>query len=97
MANIPEGYGIIAGRGRENAQAAIAAAIAAGLTPDVVRTVSEGYLVPDAVLVQFHAAKEPAEKPVKSKPAAKKSTQKAGSDAPEAEAPAEAVEDEKEE
>jgi hypothetical protein len=49
----PEGYGIIPGRGRDNARAALAAAEAAGYPADVVRTVADGYLVPNAVLDKF--------------------------------------------
>lgn len=56
MANLDKGYGIIAGRSRENAQKAIAAAIAAGLDPVVVRTVAEGYLVPESALREFEKA-----------------------------------------
>lgn len=58
MTIIPDGYGIIAGRGKENAQAALAAALAAKVDPTRVLTVREGYLVPDAVIAAFHAAKD---------------------------------------
>ena len=87
MANIPEGYGIIAGRGRENAQKALAAAEAAGVDALLVRTVAEGYLVPDAVLKEFHkAAKaeaEPKKAPAKKAPAkpAPEPAQESGSEA----------------
>ena len=56
MTDIPEGHGIIAGRGYENAVAALAAADAAGVSQSEVLAVDEGYLVPDAVLDAFHAA-----------------------------------------
>lgn len=62
MTDIPEGYGIIAGRSRKNAQAALDAAVAAGLEPSAVKAVQDGYLVPEAVLDAFHeAAGTPAE------------------------------------
>lgn len=90
MTDIPKGFGIIAGRGRENALKALAAAEAAGLEPTVVQTVAEGYLVPDAVIKKFHAAakaeeaepKAPAKKAAAKKPA-EAPTQETG---PEAEA-----------
>jgi hypothetical protein len=63
MTNIPEGHGIIAGRGYENAVAALAAAEAAGVSPSEVLAVDEGYLVPDAVLAAFHEAKGGAPEP----------------------------------
>lgn len=50
MSGIPEGYGLIAGRSRATAQAAIAAAIKAGFNPREVTAVKEGYVVPLAVL-----------------------------------------------
>jgi hypothetical protein len=56
MTNIPEGYGIIAGRSTKNAQAALAAAATAGVDPTEVKAVRDGYLVPDAVLDAFHEA-----------------------------------------
>jgi hypothetical protein len=56
MSDIPEGYGIIAGRSRKNAQAALDAAAAAGVDPAEVKAVAGGYLVPGAVLTAFHAA-----------------------------------------
>jgi len=52
--NIPEGFGIIAGRSRVNAQAALDAADTAGVARSLVKAVPEGYLVPDAVLAVFH-------------------------------------------
>jgi cell division septation protein DedD len=98
VANIPEGFGIIAGRGKENAQKAIAAAIAANVDPVVVRTVAEGYLVPEKVLVEFEKANKAESKPkAKSEPKAraKKSAEKPA-EKPE-EAPAESESDKKEE
>lgn len=77
MADIPEGYGIIAGRGKEQATAALAAAEAAKLDPTVVRTVREGYLVPEAVLKEFEKAAKAAEKPAVKKAPAKKPAAKA--------------------
>ena len=56
MADIPDGYGIIAGRSRKNAQAALDAASAAGVDPGEVSAVAEGYLVPQAVLDAYHGA-----------------------------------------
>jgi hypothetical protein len=58
MTTIPEGHGIIAGRSRKNAQAALDAAAAVGADPRVVVAVAEGYLVPEAVLDAFHEAIE---------------------------------------
>lgn len=48
--NIPEGYGLIAGRTQQNAIDALAATEKAGLDPTLVQTVAEGYLVPEAAL-----------------------------------------------
>ncbi len=56
MADIPEGYGIIAGRSRTNAQAALDAAAAAGVDLTEVKAVPNGYLVPDAALAAYHEA-----------------------------------------
>ena len=56
MAGIPEGYGVIAGRSRANAQAALEAAKTAGVEASEVKAVAGGYLVPDAVLDAFHEA-----------------------------------------
>jgi hypothetical protein len=56
--NIPEGFGIIAGRSRVNAQAALDAADTAGVARSQVKAVPEGYLVPDAVLDAWHEATE---------------------------------------
>jgi hypothetical protein len=50
MAQIPEGYGLIAGRNRATAQAALAAAEKAGVDVHEVRSSNEGYIVPAAVL-----------------------------------------------
>lgn len=67
MNKIPEGYGFIAGRGRETAQAALAAAEKAELEPSAVRTVQGGFVVPAAVLEVYEAdnfgdAAEPAKR-----------------------------------
>lgn len=51
--NIPDGHGVIAGRGRTNARIALHAANLAGVDPALVRTTQDGYLVPEAVL-DFH-------------------------------------------
>lgn len=102
MSDINEGHGIIAGRSRDNAQKAIAAAIAAGLDPTVVRTVAEGYIVPEAALAEFEKAAKAEAAPKKAstkKPAAKPAPKKAapeGADATE-EAPAKSETDNKEE
>lgn len=65
---VPDGYGIIAGRGRENAQAAIAAAVAAGFEPEIVRTQKEGYLVPLKVLDKYEELQSAPEETPKAKP-----------------------------
>lgn len=52
---IAKGFGLIAGRSRENAKAALAAAEEAGLTPAVVLTNDDGYIVPEAVLDLYEA------------------------------------------
>lgn len=54
MANIPEGYGLIAGRSRKTAQAALEAADRAGVDVHEVSAVPEGYVVPLAVLEAYH-------------------------------------------
>jgi hypothetical protein len=54
MASIPDGYGIIAGRSRRTAQAALDAAARAGVDPQEVRSVPEGYVVPLAVIEAYH-------------------------------------------
>lgn len=56
MGNIPEGYGLIAGRSRSNAQAALAAAEKAGVDVHEVTATNEGYVVPLAVLDAYSAA-----------------------------------------
>lgn len=56
MTDIPDGYGVIAGRSRRNAQAALDAAEKAGVDASEVVATTEGYLVPDAVLDAFHEA-----------------------------------------
>lgn len=98
MANIPQGYGIIAGRGKENAQRALAAAIAAKLDTSVVRTVTEGYLVPEAALKEFEKARkaeaEPTDKPAP-KPRGRKPAASAAAKTDDA--PAESESDNKEE
>lgn len=58
MANIPEGYGIIAGRSRVHAQAALDAAVKAGVDPHEVTAVKEGYVVPLAVIEAYHGTGE---------------------------------------
>jgi hypothetical protein len=55
MADIPEGYGIIAGRSSKHSQAAIDGGYAAGAERRLVKAVPEGYLVPDAVLEAYSA------------------------------------------
>lgn len=97
MANIPAGYGVIAGRGRENAQKALAAAVAAGVDPIEVRTVNEGYLVPEKVLVEFEKGSEPkAEEKPKAAPRKRASKKSAESPAESEEAAASKESDKKE-
>lgn len=91
MADIPKGYGIIAGRSKENAQAALAAADAAKVDQLLVRTVKEGYLVPEAVLQAFEKASAPAPKKAPAKKSAAKPAAKSD------DAPAESETDNKEE
>ncbi len=66
MTDIPDGYGFVAGRSRENAKAILAAAEAAGVDVNLVRTVGDGYLAPEAAVKQFEGknfgASEEAEK-----------------------------------
>ena len=80
MSEIPEGYVLIPGRGRENAIAAIEATIAAGLDGNDVRTTADGYLIPKKAEAKYAAANKNSEpeaepepkKPAPRKPAAKK-------------------------
>jgi sialic acid synthase SpsE len=53
MTNIPEGYGFVAGRSRENAKAILAAAKAAGVDVNLVQTTLDGYLAPEAAVKKF--------------------------------------------
>jgi hypothetical protein len=53
MANIPEGYGFVAGRSREHAKAILAAAKAAGVDQSLVQTTLDGYLAPEAAVKAF--------------------------------------------
>jgi hypothetical protein len=53
MTNIPEGYGFVAGRSRENAKAILAAAKAAGVDTALVQTTLDGYLAPEAAVKQY--------------------------------------------
>lgn len=50
MNQIPAGMAFLAGRSRENARAALAAAEAAGFEPSSVRTQQGGYLLPEKAL-----------------------------------------------
>jgi hypothetical protein len=52
--SVQDGFGVIAGRSQKNAQNALAAADAAGVDRALVTTVDEGYLVPLAVLDEYH-------------------------------------------
>lgn len=52
---IPDGFALIAGRGRDNARAALKAADDAGLEANVVRATTGGYLVPVKVLDFYEA------------------------------------------
>lgn len=87
MSDIPEGYGLIGGRGLETARAALAAAEEAGVDASEVRTTDGGYLVPEKVLKAYEKGLKkpeptpepdsddsaPAKKTPAKKPAAKKS------------------------
>lgn len=59
--DIPKGYGLISGHSQENAQAALAAAEEAGVDVTEVRTVSDGYIVPEKVLKAYEANAKAAE------------------------------------
>lgn len=74
MSDIPAGYGLIPGRGQENARAALAAAVAAGFPDDVVITVHDGYALPEKALKKYEDAqkKAPADEDDKPAPAAEK-------------------------
>lgn len=64
--NIPDGFKLLAGRGRENAVAAIEQAEEAGFPPESVRTTREGYLIPlsdEEREEQAKAAEEADERP----------------------------------
>jgi len=73
--NIPEGHGFIGGRTADVAKRALDAADKAGLGPEVVLTVSGGFIVPEAVLDVFENADKPKKAPAKKTPA--KATAKA--------------------
>lgn len=70
---IPEGYGFIAGRGREKALAALAAADEAGIDQTLVRTTEGGYIVPLAVQEKYEetlaASQSPGPEPTPPDPA----------------------------
>ena len=53
MTNIPEGYGFVAGRSRENAKRILAAAKAAGVDVALVQTTLDGYLAPEAAVREY--------------------------------------------
>jgi hypothetical protein len=53
MTDIPDGYGFVAGRSRENAKAILAAAEAAGVDVNLVQTVADGYLAPEAAVTAY--------------------------------------------
>jgi hypothetical protein len=61
MTNIPEGYGFVAGRSRENAKAILAAAEKAGVDPSLVSTVIGGYLAPEAAVIAYENRNNPTE------------------------------------
>jgi hypothetical protein len=50
----PEGFSVIPGRGKEQAQKALQAADEAGVSQYEVKTRPDGYLVPDAVADKYH-------------------------------------------
>lgn len=62
---IPEGWAFVPGRSRAQARALLAAAETAGEHYSVVRTQSEGYLVPQTVIDHYEApgGAEPVETP----------------------------------
>jgi hypothetical protein len=63
MSNIPDGFVLVPGRGRELALAVLAAAETAKVEPGLVRTTADGYLVPDKVAKAYEASlKKPAAK-----------------------------------
>jgi hypothetical protein len=72
MSDIPAGYGLIPGRGQENARAALAAAVAAGFPDDVVITVHDGYALPEKALKKYEDAQKKADEDDKPAPAAEK-------------------------
>ena len=71
MTNIPDGYGFVAGRSRDNAKAILAAAEKAGVDVNLVATVADGYIAPEAAVLAYEGktakekapSEEPAEKP----------------------------------
>jgi hypothetical protein len=72
MSNIPDGFVLVPGRGRELALAVLAAAETAKVEPGLVRTTADGYLVPDNVAKAYEdSLKKPAAKkadPVETEP-----------------------------
>jgi hypothetical protein len=65
MTDIPDGYGFVAGRSRENAKAILAAAKAAGVDVNLVQTVMGGYIAPEAAVTEFENSNFDAPQPVK--------------------------------
>lgn len=53
MTNIPDGYGFVAGRSRENANAILTAAREAGVDVSLVQTVGDGYIAPEAAVKAY--------------------------------------------
>lgn len=67
MTNIPDGYGFVAGRSRENAKAILAAAEKAGVDVSLVTTVADGYLAPEAAVEAFENRNQPTQEKAPSK------------------------------
>jgi hypothetical protein len=66
--SLPDGYGFVAGRSRETAVLLLAAADAAGVDQALVRSTSDGFQVPVAVIDQYNGHKDdvvpPAPQPI---------------------------------
>lgn len=55
-ANIPDGHTFVSGRGREKAIALLEAADKAGVDQNLVRTTTDGFVVPDKVAEAYEEA-----------------------------------------
>jgi outer membrane biosynthesis protein TonB len=56
MTNIPDGYALIPGRGREIASQALKAAERAKVPSSEVKTTTDGYVVPEKVAKEYEKA-----------------------------------------